>query len=68
MSMLGFLFFSGCNKFKKLKKFLFLCINFYWSIVYNVVFLLYSKGNQLYIYIYPLFFKILFPYRSLTEY
>ena len=29
------------------------------------MFLLYSKVNQLYIYIYPPLFKILFPYRSL---
>ena len=30
-------------------------------------FLLYSKVNQLYIYIYPLFFQILFLYRSLQS-
>ena len=30
-------------------------------------FLLYSKVNQLYVYTYPLFFQILFPYRSLQS-
>ena len=36
-------------------------IKFYWSIVdLHVVFLLYSKENQLYIYMHPPF-KILFP-------
>ena len=38
----------------------FIAINFYWSLVYLqccISFLLYSKVNQSYIFIYPLFFR-----------
>ena len=42
-------------------------LNFYRSIValqWCISFLLYSKANKLYVYIYPLYFWISFPFRS----
>ena len=46
-----------------------LILNFYWSIVdlQCCVSFRCTTVNQLYIYIYPLFFQILFPYRSLQS-
>ena len=47
--------------------FLFFLINFYWSIddlKCCVKFLLYSKVNQLFIYTYPIFFRVFSPNRS----